>query len=152
MRRAVTVLLVTVAVTFLLFNFKPRPALTISAATTPPRPAATSSPSGGRSSPTAPKKKPAVKARTVVGPAVNTEYGTVQVAATVAGHKVEDVRALVLPSGSGRTNDISSQVGPLLRQEAMAAQSAQIDTISGASYTSEGYRQSLQAALDRANA
>ena len=64
----------------------------------------------------------------------------------------ETVRALVLPSGDGRTNEISAQAGPLLQQEAMTAQSAQIDTISGASYTSDGYRRSLQAALDRANA
>lgn len=151
MRRAVTALLVTVVVTVLLFNFKPRPALTIGTTAPPQRPQASSPPAGGQHHATAPKPKPA-KARTVVGPAVQTQYGTVQVAATVAGRKVQDVRALVMPSGGGRTNEISAQAAPLLRQEAMAAQSAQIDTISGASYTSEGYRESLQAALDRARA
>jgi uncharacterized protein with FMN-binding domain len=55
-----------------------------------------------------------------------------------------------MPSGSGETNSISAQAAPLLRQEALAARSASIDTISGASYTSDGYRRSLQAALDRA--
>jgi uncharacterized protein with FMN-binding domain len=76
----------------------------------------------------------------------------VQVAVILAGGRLRDVRALQLPSGDGRTNEINSQAGPLLRQEAMSAQSASIDTISGASYTSDGFRQSLQAALDRARA
>jgi uncharacterized protein with FMN-binding domain len=154
MRRAFTALLVTVVVTVLLVNFKARPALTIGAASAP-KPIAASPPSGGRSNPTAPQKSPAATAKpatpkTVVGPAVNTQYGPVQVAATVSGSKLQAVKAVVLPSGDGRTDEISAQAGPLLQQEAMTAQSAQIDTISGASYTSDGYRQSLQAALDRA--
>jgi uncharacterized protein with FMN-binding domain len=152
MRRPVTALLVTVVVTVLLVNFKTRPALTIGAsASSSPRPVAASPPSKGRRHASAPKRA-AAKPRTIVGPAVSTQYGIVQVAATVSGSKLQAVRALVLPSGDGRTNDISAQVGPLLQQEAMAAQSAQINTISGASYTSDGYRRSLQAALDRANA
>jgi uncharacterized protein with FMN-binding domain len=151
MRRAITALLITVVVTVLLVNFKTRPALTIGT-TGAPRPVAASPPAKGRTNPTAPKKQAAVKPKTVVGPTVSTQYGPVQVAATVSGSQLRDVRALVLPSGDGRTNEISAQAGPLLRQEAMAAQSAQINTISGASYTSDGYRRSLQAALDRANA
>ena len=148
MRRPLTALLVTVVVTVLLVNFKTRPALTIGTAAAP-RTVAASPPSGGRSNPSAPKKA-AAKPRTIVGPSVSTQYGPVQVAATVSGSKLQSVRALVLPSGDGRTNEISAQVAPLLQQEAMAAQSAQINTIAGASYTSDGYRRSLQAALDRA--
>jgi uncharacterized protein with FMN-binding domain len=151
MRRALTALLITVVVTVLLVNFKTRPALTIGT-TGAPRPVAASPPARGRTNPSSPKKQAAAKPKTVVGPTVSTQYGPVQVAATVSGNQLQDVRALVLPSGDGRTNDISAQAGPLLRQEAMAAQSAQINTISGASYTSDGYRRSLQAALDRANA
>jgi uncharacterized protein with FMN-binding domain len=158
MRRAVTAVLITIVVTVLLVNFKARPALTIGSASQPP-PVTTTTPSRSRSSASAPKsasksapKATPVKRRTIVGPAVSTEYGTVQVAATVAGKRLQDVRALVMPSGSGRTNEISAQAAPLLRQEAVAAHSAQIDTISGASYTSEGYRESLQAALDQAHA
>jgi uncharacterized protein with FMN-binding domain len=151
MRRPLTALLVTVVVTVLLVNFKSRPALSIGT-TSAPRPVAASPPSKGRSHPSAPKKKTAAKPRTIVGPVVSTQYGPVQVAATVSGSKLQNVRALVLPSGDGRTNEISAAVGPLLQQEAMAAQNAQINTISGASYTSDGYRRSLQAALDRANA
>jgi uncharacterized protein with FMN-binding domain len=151
MRRALTALLITVVVTVLLVNFKTRPALKIGT-TGAPRPVAASPPTGGRTNPSAPKRAAASKPKTVVGPAVSTQYGPVQVAATVASGKLQQVRALVLPSGDGRTNEISAQAGPLLQQEAMTAQSAQIDTISGASYTSDGYRRSLQAALDRANA
>jgi uncharacterized protein with FMN-binding domain len=157
MRRALTAVLITIVVTVLLVNFKARPALTIGTASQPP-PVTTTTPSRSRSSSapkstskSAPKATPA-KQRTIVGPAVSTEYGTVQVAATVTGKRLQDVRALVMPSGSGRTNEISAQAAPLLRQEAVAAHSAQIDTISGASYTSEGYRESLQAALDQAHA
>jgi uncharacterized protein with FMN-binding domain len=146
MRRAVTALLITVVVTILLVNFKPRPVLTIGTASAPPRPATVSP------QPTPAKGRKPAKARTVVGPAVSTKYGTVQVAATVAGRQVRDVSALIMPSGDGRTDSISSQAAPLLRQEALAAQSGNIDTISGASYTSDGYRRSLQAALDRAHA
>jgi uncharacterized protein with FMN-binding domain len=148
MRRAVTALLVTVVVTILLVNFKPRPVLTIGTASAPPRPATVSP----QPTPTRAKSRTPAKTRTIVGPAVSTKYGTVQVAATVAGRQVRDVSALVMPSGDGRTDSISSQAAPLLRQEALAAQSGNIDTISGASYTSDGYRRSLQAALDRAHA
>jgi uncharacterized protein with FMN-binding domain len=157
MRRAVSALVVTVVVTVLLVNFHTRPALSIHAATPAARPAASSPSSGssgngnGSAAATTPKRT-AAKSRTIIGPAVQTQYGTVQVAVTVKGSRLRDVRALVLPSGSGRTNEISVEAGPLLRQEAMAAQSANIDTLSGASYTSDGYRRSLQAALDRAHA
>ena len=51
-----------------------------------------------------------------------------------------------------RSQFISQQAGPLLQQEALQAQSAQIDIVSGATYTSESYAQSLQSALDRARA
>jgi uncharacterized protein with FMN-binding domain len=155
MRRAIIALLVTVVVTILLINFKTQPALTISGASTS-RPAATAPKSSG-STPAAPKsssstaaKKSPPKTQTVVGPPVANQYGTVQVAVTVAGNQIKDVRALQLPNGDGRTNLISAQAGPLLQQEVMNAQSGQIDTISGASYTSDSYRQSLQAALDKA--
>lgn len=61
-----------------------------------------------------------------------------------------DLRAVQLPSG-GRSSDISSYAAPQLRTEVLAAQSASIDTVSGASFTSEGYARSVQAALDAAH-
>ncbi len=83
------------------------------------------------------------------GSVVDTRYGSVQVEITVNGGKVVTVTALQLPGG-GRSGMISSYVGPILSGEALTAQSAQIDVVSGATYTSDGYAQSLQAALDQA--
>lgn len=149
MPRAVVALVLTVAVTVLLVNFRTSPqagiAVVPSARSSPPvsEPART-----GASRRAAPRQA----TKTVVGPRLSTPYGDVQVAATVSGPRVADVRALVLPSGNPQTDAINAAAGPALRQEAISAQSASIDTISGASYTSAGYRQSLQAALDRARA
>ena len=68
-----------------------------------------------------------------------------------AGH-LTGVTALQMPYDHSRSQFISQQAGPLLQQEALQAQSAQIDIVSGATYTSESYAQSLQSALDRARA
>jgi uncharacterized protein with FMN-binding domain len=87
--------------------------------------------------------------RTVVGSAYDVGYGTVQVRVALHGRRITGVTALQLPSG-GRSSEISGYAAPRLRQEALSAQSAHIDTVSGASYTSAGYASSLQSALDRA--
>jgi uncharacterized protein with FMN-binding domain len=151
MRRAISALVVTVVVTILLVNFKAQPALTISGASKPKPVAAAPKSSGSTSTSASTTPKPAsTKPKTFVGPAVDNQYGTVQVAVTVAGKQITDVQALRMPNGDGRTNDISFQAAPLLKQEVLNVQSGQIDTISGASYTSDSYRQSLQAALDKA--
>jgi uncharacterized protein with FMN-binding domain len=55
-----------------------------------------------------------------------------------------------MPSDRQRSQYISEQAGPYLQQEALQAQNAQIDIVSGATYTSESYAQSLQSALDKA--
>jgi uncharacterized protein with FMN-binding domain len=68
---------------------------------------------------------------------------------TIASGRITDVQALQLPSGGGHTAQVSAYAGPQLRSEVLAAQSGQIDTISGATYTSEGYIQSLQSALSQ---
>lgn len=95
----------------------------------------------------------AVPGRTVVvnGTAASTQYGTVQVQITLSKHHITAVQALALPAG-GRSSRISAAAAPALRQETLTAQSANIDTVSGASYTSEGWRTSLQGALDIARA
>jgi uncharacterized protein with FMN-binding domain len=87
----------------------------------------------------------------VAGGVVDTRYGPVQVEITVHGGRITKARALQHPSGDGQTDQINSGAVPQLDQEAMTAQSAQIDTVSGATFTSEGYRQSLQSALDAAH-
>ena len=88
--------------------------------------------------------------RTVVGPVVGTRFGSVQVQVTLEGTTIVDIAALQLPVGDRRTDQISSYVEPILRSEALQAQSANIDGISGATYTCNAYARSLQAALDSA--
>ncbi len=92
---------------------------------------------------------PVSAARTLTGQPVDVGYGTVQVRVTLAGTRIVGVSTLSLPTG-GRSDEISSYAEPLLQQEALKAQSASIDAVSGASYTSQGYAQSLQSALDAA--
>ena len=86
---------------------------------------------------------------TVDGPVVDTRYGAIQVEIVVANGQLQDVVAIQLPTGR-RSGQISNAAAPILREEALQAQSASIDTVSGATYTSDAYAQSLQAALDQA--
>ena len=116
-------------------------------AAAPPRP------SSGPSPAAAPSKAapPAPRSGTVAGAVVDTQYGSVQVRVSFTGKKITDVHALKLTDSSGTSVSISAGAAPILRQEAVAAQSSQIDVVSGATYTSEAYQQSLQAAIDAAH-
>jgi len=106
----------------------------------------TPAPKTSGSAPTAQQKPPQqAQTRTVAGPAVNTSEGTVQVQVTLQGNRITDVKALRAPN-----SEPTRMALPILKQEALKAQSADIDTVSGATATSQGYRQSLQAALDGA--
>jgi uncharacterized protein with FMN-binding domain len=87
---------------------------------------------------------------TFTGSAAQTQYGPVQVEITVASGRITDVTALQLTDRDGHSASISQQAAPILRQEALQAQSAQIQAVSGATYTSEGYTTSLQSAIDKA--
>jgi uncharacterized protein with FMN-binding domain len=102
--------------------------------------------SAQRSGPTSPPR-----AQTVDGAVVGTPYGDVQVQLTHLGSKITDVHALRLTDSSQHSVSISAYAAPILRDEAIAAQSSQIDVVSGATYTSEGYQTSLQAAIDAAH-
>lgn len=88
--------------------------------------------------------------RTFDGTSIATRYGNVQVRITVAGSKITEVTALQLTDKDGRSAEISAQAAPLLRSEVLASQSAKVATISGATYTSDGYLSSLQSAIDKA--
>jgi len=114
-------------------------------------PAGTVSPASPAPKRTAsPTQKPAAAAAaTVTGSTVGTPFGRVAVQITVANGKIKDVRAVTLPS-RGRSGEISNYVEPILASEALQAQSAKIDLVSGATYTSEAYVRSLQSALDQA--
>ena len=70
---------------------------------------------------------------------------------TVSGGKITELKALKLTDDGGRSVQISRQAAPMLRSEVLSAQSANVNSISGATYTSEGYLTSLQAALDSAH-
>jgi uncharacterized protein with FMN-binding domain len=78
---------------------------------------------------------------------VGRGYGSIQVQATLENGRIVDITALALPQNDGRSAMISQQAFPTLVQQALAAQSSQISGISGASYTSSGFAESLKAAL-----
>lgn len=115
----------------------PSPSASRTTTSAPPRPGATSS-------------APATTKKRYVGSAVETRYGVVQVAVTVSGRHIDAVNFVQLTAFDQHSQDINSQVAPILLQETVSAQSGQVDTVSGATYTSEGYLQSLQSALDQA--
>jgi uncharacterized protein with FMN-binding domain len=133
-------------------------------ASTTPKPSTSPTP---RSTPKTPSSKPTSKAKptpsskptpstaaktvTVNGAAVDTDYGPVQVQVSVRGKKIISATAIAYPQSGGRDMAINSYAIPMLQQDTVAKQSAQVDTVSGATYTSDGYRQSLQSALDAAH-
>jgi uncharacterized protein with FMN-binding domain len=86
---------------------------------------------------------------TFTGQAIDTPYGTVQIALVVQNGKITDVQELQLPSDRRLSQQISAQAGPMLRTEVLRAQSDNINGVSGASYTSYGFYQSLQSALSQ---
>lgn len=104
-----------------------------------------------RGSANGPANKPAAVRVTATGPVVGTRYGPVQVKVTLKGGRLIDAIAIQLPEGD-QSSEISGYAGPRLAEAALQAQDATFDAVSGASYTSDGYRRSLQAALDMARA
>lgn len=94
---------------------------------------------------------PASGTKTATGTLIDTFYGPVQVKVTVTNGKMTSIVAVALPTG-GRSGRIAQYAEPILQAEALAAQSANIDFVSGATYTSDGYQRSLQSALDQIHA
>jgi len=88
---------------------------------------------------------------TVTGQAVQIPFGVVQVQLTIQNGKIVDVQNVQMPNGDRHTNEVTNYAGPQLRQQVLQAQSAQINGVSGATYTSYGYQQSVQSALDQAH-
>ncbi|MHA7986172.1 FMN-binding protein [Rathayibacter sp. CAU 1779] len=93
-----------------------------------------------------------LKDGTFTGASTDTRYGPVQVAVTVSGGTITKVDVPVYPTESFRDQEINRQAVPELVSETLDAQNANIDMISGATFTSEGYLKSLQSALDEAHA
>jgi uncharacterized protein with FMN-binding domain len=94
----------------------------------------------------------AVTTRSATGPPVNFSYGTIAVRVTVRGTRVIRVSVASLSTLEPTSQAICSQAIPALRSEVLSAQSASINGVSGATYTSQGYAQSVQAALDQMHA
>jgi len=121
-------------------------------ATTPFGPRASLPPgaNGRASSPPAPATQPPNGGdQQVDGDVVSTQFGDIQVRLVESAGKIVDIQALQLPNDRRRSREISQFSEPILHDEALQAQSAKIDTVSGATYTSGAYRASLQSALDR---
>ena len=89
-------------------------------------------------------------ATTVTGSVASTRWGPVQVSITVTDGKITAVDVPQYPTGNGKDRQINASALPILTKETLSAQSADIDMVSGATVTSEGYVQSLQSALDQA--
>jgi len=123
------------------------PPATAAPATNPPTTAASTTPAPPTTNPPTTVLPPT---KTATGAAVNYGYGVLSVSATVSGTKLTDVAiASINDGGNFRSESIDQQAVPILEQEALQAQSASIQGVSGASYTSAGFQQSLQSALSQ---
>jgi len=120
--------------------------------TTQPSVTATSSgTSGGTTSTTTTTTATVASADgTYTGDDVNTRFGSVQVEITISSGQITDVTALQLTDADGRSRQISNRAAPILQSEVIAAQSSNVNNVSGATYTSDAYLQSLQSAIDKA--
>ncbi len=153
MRRAPIVVSATIAGTAAVLAFHPRTpaAPTAPAATTSAESSAAQS-SGSSSGTTGGTGAAGTRAGVsgiATGDSIATRYGNAQVRVTVKDGKIVQIDALQLQANDPRSVQISSTAAPILQQEALAAQTAGVDAVSGASYTSASYTQSLQSALDK---
>jgi uncharacterized protein with FMN-binding domain len=161
MRRAPIVLTTTVAGLAAVLTFKARePVLPTAAAASSDTAAATapsssSSSGSGKTSSSSGSGKTSSgtgsgsATKTATGDAVATPYGSAQVRVTVSGGKITKIEALQLQGNDPKSVQISSYAEPLLRQSALTKQTAAVDAVSGATFTTASYEASLQSALDR---
>jgi len=161
--RAAVAIVGTAIAVVLLFSFKtpalarPRtPAADVSQASPTPGSSPTPSASPTPSDPSAPPPTPSPAGPTYkdgqyTGQDFQNQFGDTQVKVTVSGGRITEVQALQLPYDRQRSAEISQYAAPQLHDEVLQAQSAQIDSLSGATYTSDAYAQSVQSALDQAH-
>jgi uncharacterized protein with FMN-binding domain len=138
MRRVVAAIFLTIAGLIPLWRFHP-------GATTPVGSAHSTAGAGTATAAPAPQQSGSTK--TIDGSTVDTEFGPYQVRVTFNGTTITGITIVTTP-GDRRSQRIASRAEPTLKEEALRAQSADIDTVSGATITSEAYAQSLQAAID----
>lgn len=145
MRRAYPVIAATAGTLALLANFHTTPSTSTLATAVEP----TSTPPSTASASSDPTSTTLPPARTIDGADIPTRFGDVQVRVSVAGTRIVDVQPIRMPFDHERSARISDEAGPMLRSEVLQAQSARINIISGATYTSDAYATSLQGALDK---
>ena len=153
MKRAMAALFGTIAGLVMLLNFKTHAA----SVGNPPAATSTNNTDSGAAGSGLPSGSGSASSgaassgtKTYTGDSVDTRWGPVQVQVTVTSGKLTKAEAIVYPTENPRDQEINSYAVPTLNQEAVAAGSAKIDMVSGATYTSTGYIQSLQSALDKA--
>jgi uncharacterized protein with FMN-binding domain len=161
MRRALLAIFGTIAGLVGLLSFKTHttPVATVPAAVATTAPGASPSPtapaptSTGSASSSTPSSSPAATkpaaTKTVTGDSINTRWGPVQVKITVSNGKITSATAVDYPENNPRDEQINATAIPTLQQESIGQSTSKIDMVSGATYTSEGYIQSLQSALDK---
>jgi uncharacterized protein with FMN-binding domain len=146
MRRIVLWLMSTLTVLVLLFGYhtstSSQPAASAESSAVAPVSSGTGTTSGSDTGSTG--------TTTFTGDSASTRWGPVQVQITVAGGTITDVSVVDYPQGNGKDQQVNARALPVLVQETLTAQSADIDMVSGATVTSDGYVQSLQSALDQA--
>jgi uncharacterized protein with FMN-binding domain len=125
------------------------PVVSLAPSTSAPPSASPSASAGPTAAPTASAPAAAAAPRKVDGAVEQTPYGPIQVQLTYTGTRITAVTELQTPSDRSRSVEINAQAGPILQQEVLSSQSAKINTVSGATYTSDGYAQSVQAAIDK---
>lgn len=162
MRRIIISSAATISGVVLLLSLKPHSTATTSSAsistgssqssssTTGGTSASPSPSASSSSSSTSSGSGSSTSTRTFTGTAAQTRFGPVQVKITVKNKKITNIEVVEYPSDNPKDQQINSYALPVLNQEAISAQSAQIDSVSGATYTSDGYVSSLQSAIDQA--
>ena len=141
MRRVVVVLVITVVAVILLARYDTEPPRTLNP-NSALRPAATAE--------AAPRATPRPGEKTATGPAITTPFSVIQVKATLTRGRLTGVETVELTGDGPHTDALNARAEPILRAEALKAGSAKIDVVTGATYTSESWRESLQAAIDAA--
>jgi uncharacterized protein with FMN-binding domain len=152
-RRVLLATLGTVVGVVLLLSLKPHNVARLAALPLSPAPSPSghgAAPDAGKSRNAAAKRSAAPARRTVTGGTVTTPYGPMQVKVSLDARTIVAIKAVQVPTDGQRSRMIAEFAVPQLTHEALSVQSAQIDAVSGATYTSQGYMQSLQSALDRA--
>jgi uncharacterized protein with FMN-binding domain len=147
LRRVVPAAVATAAVVALLANVRSRPPDI--KAVRPPPPRVTPGEAAVRR---VSSRRPTVQGptRTATGRIVTTPFSVIEVRVTLTGDQLTRVETVELSGTGARTQAINARAEPILREEALRASSAKIDVVTGATYTSESYIDSLQSAIDRA--